>query len=635
MFWLFIISVAVTSQASATDQSVRQLWQLVDYVGADYGGAVEGGKVKNQGEYAEMVEFANNSVRLVELLPSSPSKTEIASKVRRLQDAVLRKDERSDVIRLANDANLQLLAAYQISVAPHGTPDLARGATLYSSQCAACHGAKGGGDGPLSLRLSPRPIAFIDQERADSRSLMALYQVISHGVEGTSMPSFTSLSEKDRWALAFYVGTLSHNDTMRANGKALWNQDGTFKRRFPDLAALSTASVASTAQVTSPGTARDVIAYLRSSPGAISASQLSGIAFARARLKDSLVALHAGDTTKATALGLSAYLDGFEPLEPSLSSKNQPLVVAIESAMLAFRASVANGTTKQAEDAASRLDELFAQADDALGNSRAEPITTFLGALTILLREGVEALLIVIGIIAFLKRAGRYDVLRHVHAGWISALCVGGLTWAAATYVVTVSGASREVTEGVGSVLAAVVLLSVGMWMHQKSSADRWQSYIAEKLSVALTRRSAWGLFALAFIAVYREVFETVLFYSALAADGNSAALAAGFLAAVASLSGIGWFLLRSSARMPIGRFFSLTSFCVAALAIVLIGKGVSALQEAGWVAVHPIPMLRIALLGIYPTAETMMGQTLVLAIALAAFAINTFTAQRAADRMS
>ena len=70
----------------------------------------------------------------------------------------------------------------------------------------------------------------------------------------------------------------------------------------------------------------------------------------------------------------------------------------------------------------------------------------------------------------------------------------------------TVSGASREVTEGVGAVFASVVLLSVGMWMHQKSSAGRWQSYLEEKLSAAMTRRSMWALFALAFIAVYREV---------------------------------------------------------------------------------------------------------------------------------
>ena len=86
---------------------------------------------------------------------------------------------------------------------------------------------------------------------------------------------------------------------------------------------------------------------------------------------------------------------------------------------------------------------------------------------------------------------------------------------------------------------AALVLLSVGLWMHQKSSAGRWQESLHEKLTAAMSRRSAWGLFALAFIAVYREVFETVLFYSALAADGNGGALLGGFLVAIVLLVGL------------------------------------------------------------------------------------------------
>src|SRR5690606_3807976 len=148
----------------------------------------------------------------------------------------------------------------------------------------------------------------------------------------------------------------------------------------------------------------------------------------------------------------------------------------------------------------------------------------------------------------FLKKAERHDALRHVHVGWISALGAGVLTWVVATYVVEISGASREVTEGLGALLAAVVLLGVGLWMHQKSSAGRWQDYLKQKLSAALTPRSAWALFGLSFSAVYREVFETVLFYSALAADGNGAGLLGGFLVAVVLLTDIAWVLLRASA---------------------------------------------------------------------------------------
>ena len=104
-----------------------------------------------------------------------------------------------------------------------------------------------------------------------------------------------------------------------------------------------------------------------------------------------------------------------------------------------------------------------------------------------LLREGIEALLIVVGTIACRKKAGREEVLRHVHAGWIGALAAGGLTWAVAAYVVGISGASREVTESASSLFAAVVLLGVGVWMHQKSSAGRWQACLRDKLSTAVS----------------------------------------------------------------------------------------------------------------------------------------------------
>lgn len=607
----------------------KQLWQLLDYVAVDYGGAVTNGAVVSEGEYAEMLDFTENAGKQVRLLPPHASQKQIADAIGELRAAVVRKTDGAEVARLAHRANALLIAAYPIPVAPKTLPDLVRGPSLYAMQCAACHGAKGGGDGLLAGNLDPKPIAFTDTERARSRSLMALYQVISQGVEGTSMASFASLPEEDRWALAFYVGTLSHDEAMRSRGEQLWNKDAALKRQFPDMAALTTITELAAAEAMPKDDARDITAYLCTHAGVVEAGKPSGLALARLRLKESLAALHAGDRAGATKLGLSAYLDGFEPLEPMVGARNKSLLVAVEDAMLNYRSVVANGTAEQAEAAATRLDRLFAQVDAELGDAQADPMTTFVGALTILLREGVEALLIVIGMIVFLKKAQRPNMLRHVHAGWVSALAAGALTWVVATHLVAISGASREVTEGVGSVFAAIVLLSVGMWMHQKSSAGRWQAYLNEKLSAAMTRRSAWALFALAFIAVYREVFETVLFYSALAADGNGAALTAGFLTAVALLAVIAWVLLRTSARIPIGKFFSITSVLVAVLAVILIGKGVAGLQEAGWVGVHPVWAPRIDVLGIFPTLETVSAQLIVLLLALGGFALNIFNARK------
>jgi high-affinity iron transporter len=618
----FLISGSVFAQ---TGESVdaKQLWQLLDYVAVDYSGAVADGVIISEAEYAEMLDFTENAGTLLQSLPEHASKPTIAGKIAELRAAVLRKDASIEVSRIAHQANAYLINAYPFPVAPGTVPDLARGQTLYTVQCATCHGADGNGNGPLAENLEPKPIAFTDAERARTRSVMALYQVISQGVEGTSMVSFKALPEEDRWALAFYIGTLSYDESMREQGKHLWTSDGKIKGLFSDLTVLTTTTEAALAETIQDDKARTVTAYLRSNPGAVEINQPVGLALSRLRLAESLAAARAGDRALATRLSLSAYLDGFEPLEPIVNTRNGSLLIAVETAMLTYRSAVAKGTIEQAEAAAAQLEQLFVQVDELMQEAKADPTTTFIGALTILLREGIEALLIVIGMITFLKKTDRPEVVRHVHRGWISALLAGVLTWVVATYVIGISGASREVTEGIGSVLAAVVLLSVGLWMHQKSSAGKWQDYLKEKLSMAVSQRSAWALFALAFIAVYREVFETVLFYSALAADGNSGALIAGFFTALLLLVVIAWVLLRTSARMPLGTFFSVTSILVVVLAVVLIGKGVSALQEAGWLGVTLMNIPRVEWLGLYPTLETFTSQVIVTLIALGGFGIS------------
>src|SRR3546814_19056483 len=116
--------------------------------------------------------------------------------------------------------------------------------------------------------------------------------------------------------------------------------------------------------------------------------------------------------------------------------------------------------------------------------------------------------------IAFRRKADRSEVVRHVHAGWVAALAAGVATWAAATYLIGISGASRALTEGFGSIFAAAVLLSVGIWMPAKSRADHWQRYIRDKLDKALSARSAWFLFLLAFVVFYRDVFAKLPFYA-------------------------------------------------------------------------------------------------------------------------
>ena len=226
--------------------------------------------------------------------------------------------------------------------------------------------------------------------------------------------------------------------------------------------------------------------------------------------------------------------------------------------------------------------------------------------------------------IAFLRKAERKDMLAYVHGGWVGALAAGGVTWAIATYLVGISGANREVTEGLSSLFAAAVLLSVGMWMHQKSVAGRWQTYLQTKMSSALSKKSAMFLFGLSFIAVYREVFETILFYAALWDQGNNGAILAGLAAGALALLGLSVLLLRYSAKLPLGKFFAVSSMLVAVLAVVLTGKGIAALQEAGWIGSYALATPRIDLLGIFPSVQTLLAQLIVGVVVVAAFVMNS-----------
>src|SRR6185503_20446670 len=120
---------------------------------------------------------------------------------------------------------------------------------------------------------------------------------------------------------------------------------------------------------------------------------------------------------------------------------------------------------------------LLARARAALEVEGLPPGAAFASAFLILLREGLEAILVLAAIIALLVKSGRRDALPWVHGGWIIALLLGGLTWWIASYVVRISGATREMTEGVTALVAAAVLLYVGFWMHSKSQASRWQTF--------------------------------------------------------------------------------------------------------------------------------------------------------------
>ena len=621
---LLALALCLSVTANAEEPDVRTTWRLLDYIAVDYASAVSEGRVADEFEYREMVEFSDVVARQIAALPDTKDNQALIRRSDQLRALIANKEPAERVGRLARALAASLLTAYPVPLAPSQAPDLDRARTLFAQNCASCHGAAGSAPPAAKQALDPPPIDFTDIDRARQRSAFGLYQVITQGLEGTSMASFASLSDEDRWALAFHAGSIAFEDV--AKGERIWREDDGIRQLVPDLETLAALTPESLAEQIGEDRALAVMAYLRANPDAVGqANDAGSLAFVRDTLDRSLSAYRAGNREEARQLALSAYLDGFEPLEALLATRDGGLMREVEQALGQFRAGIESGADpSELQQLRARIDSLLARAEEALAPEAASEISTFLGAFTILLREGIEALLVVIAMIAFVKKSHRFEVLPYVHGGWIAALLAGVATWVLATYFVSISGASREMTEGIGALLAAVILVSVGIWMHGKSQAEEWRRYIQEKMGKALSRGSAWFLFGLAFVVVYREAFETILFYAALWNPQSSGIILAGALSAVALLALIAWAMLRYSRKLPITQFFRYSAILIAILAVILAGKGVGAFQEAGVLSATFIAGLpRLAELGFFPTVETIGAQLLTLLALIAGFRVS------------
>lgn len=613
---LFLTLALSASPLMAQSDSAERLLHLLDYIGVDYPGTVSEGQITNPDEYREQVEFAGRLGQMVNDLPAKPGREQLHQDVQALAANISAKAPGQTIQQQTQELRARVVALYGIATAPRAVPDLSGAKELFAQSCAACHGATGQGDGPAADQLEPRPTDFHDRERADQRSPYGLYSAISLGVDGTAMKAFDDLSSAQRWALAFYVSSLAFSDEERAQGQQLVDAGD-----VPELRGLGTlASLTPTearARFGEPGVA--VLAYLRAHPQAAVSGEQAPLQVAQQRLEESLAAYRDGDGQAAYEAAVSAYLDGFELAESGLRNMAPQLLQEIEQKMLAYRERIRAGAPiDQVAERHEQLQALLKQAHDIVSTGRLTAGMGFASALVILLREGLEAILILAAVGGVLIRTGRRDAMRYLHAGWIAALGLGAVTWVVSSYLIAISGAGRELTEGLTALLAAAVLLYVGLWLHGKTHAQRWQEFVRERIQRALRGKALWVLAGISFLAVYREVFETVLFYQALwlqIEPGAESSLWAGVAAGAALLLLLGWIVVRSSLRLPLRLFFNVNALIMLLLAVAFAGHGVAALQGAGILPVDPVNFPRLDLLGIYPTAETLAAQVLLLLV--------------------
>jgi high-affinity iron transporter len=581
-----------------TVEGAPQALHLLDYISADYPQTVQAGKVIDESEYRGQLESIKTLQGLIAAMPAKQEKAGLEQGVSSLRSAVTARQEGADVARQARQLGAKLAVTYEVSQAPIITPDPTRGAPLYAQHCSVCHGDAGAGDGPAGVGLMPPPSNLRDTTRLDHLSLYALYSTVGLGIEGTDMPAFADqLDDRQRWDLATYIASFSA-DPAAAKSEKTYN--------IADLGRQTPAEV----QAADGPQAAATFRAQRAQPPQVKRGPAQLLDYTASTLDKSIAAYRAGDHDQAYDLSVAAYLEGFELVESSLDNVNAVVRKDTEKSLMAYRQSLQDGLpVAEAEQRLNTAKAKLKESADLLGSDGLSWSLSFISGLLILLREGLEAILVLAAILAFLRNTGQQSAVRSVNVGWGLALLAGLGTWALAAYVIDVSGSQRELLEGATALFASVMVLWLGVWMHDRRHAAAWQDYIKSSLVGGGGR---FGFAILAFFSVYRELFEVILFYETLwlqaGPAGHNAVLAGGGTALVL-LVVLAWVILRGSAKLPLALFFSINAGLLCALSVVFAGHGVKALQEAGIFGTRPVPFFDFDWLGIHADAYSLGAQ--------------------------
>ncbi|KOP51654.1 cystathionine gamma-synthase [Pseudomonas coronafaciens pv. porri] len=616
--WLLVPLLTLCSLSVLADpvEGAAQALHLLDYLSADYPSSVADGKVVAETGYQRQTDALTTLQALILTLPKRAERAELEQGIAELARAVSDRQDGARVARQARQLAAKLAAAYEVSQAPAITPDPARGAPLYAQHCSVCHGDTGAGDGPAGIGLEPAPSNLRDTARLDRLSLYDLYSSLGLGIAGTDMPAFADqLDDRQRWDIATYIASFSAQPV--ANATKTFN--------IADLARQTPAEVLAAEGSDAAATFR----AQRAQPPQVQRGPAQLLDYTSVTLDKSLAAYQAGDREQAYDLSVAAYLEGFELVESSLDNVDANVRKDTEKSLMAYRQSLQDSlplpqVVQKLEVAKARLK----QSAGLLGSDGLSLSLSYISGLLILLREGLEAILVLAAILAFLRNTGQQSAVRSVNVGWGLALLAGLGTWALAAYVIDVSGAQRELLEGATALFASVMVLWLGVWMHDRRHADAWQDYIKRSLVGGGGR---FGFAVLAFFSVYRELFEVILFYETLwlqAGPAGHDAVLAGGATALVLLVGLAWIILRGSAKLPLSMFFGINAALLCALSVVFAGHGVKALQEAGIFGTRPVPFFEFDWLGIHADLYSLGAQ----AVALTAIAI-LYGRSRLADK--
>ena len=644
------VATALAAQGTDSLAVARRIVAAASLAAKEYaaGVAAQGRRVTVPAEVEEAKQFLDAAQLDAAALPVAVREL-AASELRVLRGMVERVAPPDTVARRAA-ALVQRIAAAAggaLDPFPLRPPSLVRGAAVYRGQCVQCHGEHGRGDGPKAKQVEgPPPADLTDRRTLAGVSPVDAYRKITIGVAGTAMAQFEeTLSPEDRWAVTTYVATLRAGEGDVREGEGLYaaqcaschgaagGGDGplavTLSVRPPALRDLAVQGRFSDDELVElvlrgrPGTpmpgfarvldaeaARKLVAFVRVLPTAerqrFQPSPAAAVFSTVRRQLDSAVAL------RSDKIAFDAYLT-FEQVETDVRARNAALAGELEDAFAALRARAPAGDARELDAIHARLLSALERAERLVAD-KSSGANLVMQSFVLLLREGFEAILVVAALMAFLAKAGATERRRDVAKGALVAVAASVLTAVLVELLFQFTPVQREALEGVTMLLAAAVLFYVSYWLLSKIEAAKWNAFVKGRMEEALRAGSGFALASVAFLAVYREGFETILFYQALftstGPSGGTSAVLAGMLAGAVALVAVYVAITRFGVKVPLKPFFGVTSSMLYYMAFVFAGKGVAGLQEAGIVTTTVVEWApRLPVFGIYPTVQSLALQ--------------------------
>ena len=337
-----------------------------------------------------------------------------------------------------------------------------------------------------------------------------------------------------------------------------------------------------------------------------------------------------GDTQAAYASARSAYLDSYEYVEIPLRAIAPDFTFEVEYQFATLRNQINDGVP--IEDIATTIISIERSLDESerlvSGTGTVAPMIAFISSFSIIFREGLEAVLILGAIITYLEASRNHKFKKYVHYGIGLAIGATAVTWVIASYIIEISGANRELIEAIAALSATAVLFYVSFWILNKIEHKRWMEFVKAKVFQASAAGGTSVFIMLSFFTVYREGFETVLFYQAMFSFAKYMEfyVGLGFILGIVSLLGIYFGFRKLGKRLPLRALFGLTMGIGAYLSIAFLGNAIREFQVLDYIPytsmLGTIPRLDInvaTMTGIYPTLETTVGQIVLLSVYLVA----------------